>query len=201
MYRCFYDHEVNGDVLFILLDPEKKPDHIVKKDDVVALYNQDELIGINIFSISKEVKIKASGILFTVNDAFVDVINNILANAGLPKLPYFRDSFYHVGKIVSLEEHPLDEKAQIVGFSFAGKNLSTVSWYKNLEVGKCYVCMMDGCIAHDGSTFHSSIKRNIPVDVSICSAKELKIQDAPSGAFEVKDYKDGSDFFLESDEK
>ena len=93
MYRCFYDHEVNGDVLFILLDPEKKPDHIVKKDDVVALYNQDELIGINIFSISKEVKIKASGILFTVNDAFVDVINNILANAGLPKLPYFRDSF------------------------------------------------------------------------------------------------------------
>ena len=40
MYRLFYDFEVNGDVLFVLLDPEKKPNEVKVEGDITLLYAQ-----------------------------------------------------------------------------------------------------------------------------------------------------------------
>jgi hypothetical protein len=38
MYRLFYNYDVSGDVLFILIDPEKKPTRTEKKNNVAAIY-------------------------------------------------------------------------------------------------------------------------------------------------------------------
>jgi tRNA-binding EMAP/Myf-like protein len=126
----------------------------------------------------------------------VDVINALLVNAGLSALPYCTDSGYKVAKISHLEEHPIDEKAQIVSLDLGKNSLTTVSWYPNLEVGKSVVVALDGTILADGSLFHAFVSRNIPNQCSICSASELKIKDGGEGAFLTKDYLPGEDFFL-----
>ena len=129
---------------------------------ITALYAGDQLIGVNFFDFSKIVKLHTEGMIVTPEDKLIDVINAELENAKLPRLPYTRDSGYHVGKIVSLEEHPLDEKAQIVHLDFgAGKVLETTSHYPNLNVGELLVCALDGTITFDGTRFNAGKIRNI----------------------------------------
>lgn len=194
MYRLFYDQKTMGDVLFILLDPEKKVEKVVKTNQVAALYSGESLVGINIFDFSKVVKLKAEGVLFAPKKELLDVVNSILENAALAPLPFSNDSGYKVAEIVALEEHPLDEKAQIVTLSLGEKKLTTVSWYSNLSVASKVVVALDQTILRDGSVFHSFVSRNIPNECSICSASELSLP-AQNGAFLLKEEKAGDDFF------
>jgi tRNA-binding EMAP/Myf-like protein len=196
MYRLFYDYEVNGDVLFILIDPEKKVTKCVRSGQVAALYNEEELIGINIFDVSSSVKIKATGMIATPSNALIDVLNPLLKGAALPALPYCTDSGYHVAKVEALEEHPVDEKAHIVTLDLGAKKLQTVSHYQNLAVGVSVVVELEGCIAYDGTVFHEFTSRNIKSEASICSAKELKVAGPEQGAFLVEGYRPGEDFYL-----
>lgn len=194
MYRLFYDQKTMGDVLFILLDPEKKVEKVVKTNEVAALYSGESLVGINIFDFSKVVKLKTNGILFAPEKELLEVVNSILGNAALAPLPFSNNSGYKVAEIVALEEHPLDEKAQIVTLSLSEKKLTTVSWYPNLSVGSKVVVALDQTILRDGSVFHSFVSRNIPNECSICSASELGLT-PQNGAFLLKEEKAGDDFF------
>jgi tRNA-binding EMAP/Myf-like protein len=196
MYRLFYNFEATGDVLFILLNPEAHPTREVKSGRVCAIYKDQELIGINIFSFGDVCKIKAKGMIITPENSLIDVINLELKGANLEPLPYLSDSGYKVAQIENLEEHPLDEKAFIVTLSLGDKKYSTVSHYQNLKVGEKVVVEMPGCITYNGSVFHSFVSRNIPSDVSICSALELKETSQELGAFLVNELETGSDFFL-----
>jgi|SRR5574344_1408748 tRNA-binding protein len=196
MYRFFYNHEVSGDILFILIHPDKMVTHHNSLHNVTALYAGEELVGINIFNVSKSIKIHSSGLIFAPNKEFVDAVNAILEGEQLSPLPYLVSSGYLVGKITKLEEHPLDEKAQIVTISLGNKEVTTVSHYKNLALNELIVVEIDGCITYNGSVFHKFVSRNIPNDVSICSPRELKMEDDGAGALVVTNLKEGSDFFL-----
>lgn len=198
MYRLFYNYKVTGDVLYIVYDPASYPDKTLKDGDVVALFKNDRLIGINIFGISEVVKLRTDGMIVTPEDALIDVVNTILSRAHLEKLAYCRDSGYKVGKIVSLEEHPLDEKAKIVHLDFgSGHLVETFSHYPNLEVGDLLVAALDGTIRFDGTLFRAGAVRNIGHDADICSPKELRVGDDFAKAFKAKEgYKPGDDFYL-----
>lgn len=194
MYRIFFDSVVSGDVLFLLLEPEAKVTRSVTKEGVCALYSGDQLVGANIFAFAAAYPLKSRGVIFAPADELIDALNARLLKAALPTLPYCRDSLYRVASIKALEEHPLDEKAQIVSLSLGEKELTTVSWYSNLEVGAKVVIALDGAIRYDGSVFHAFVSRNIPNDASICSSRELLLEDAP-GAY-LTSLETGTDFFL-----
>ncbi len=196
MYRLFYDFESNGDVLFVVISPEKKPDEIKTNGDVTCLYANKELVGINIFNVSRVAKLKSHGAIFAPDSLLLETINNILANSGAPKLEESNDSGFKVLSISNLEEHPLDEKAQIVTLKGTNeKTYQAVSYYKNLTIGEKVVCALDGTILYDGSLFSKKSVKNIPVDVTLCSGKELKVSDSFQEAFIPEGYTEGEDFF------
>lgn len=196
MYRLFYNYKVTGDILYILINPEKKVDQVVRHDRVVALYGDKELVGINIFKVSEVFHLKTSGIIYAPEKPLIDVVNSLLKGAALEPLPYCVDSGYKVAKIQKLEEHPIDEKAHIVTLSLGEGELTTVSWYPNLEVGQEVVVALDGTILYDGTVFHKFVSRNIPNEASLCSGKELRLEQNYPGAFLVEGYAPGEDFFL-----
>ena len=200
MFSLYYDYPVNGDVLFLVNEPSLYPDRSETKGDVTICYQGDKIVGINIFKIGETVKLKTNGLIVTPDDKLVDVINAVLAKNGVDiKLDYYRSSGYQVGKIVSLEEHPLDAKANIVHLDFGdGKEVETFSRYPNLEVGKLVVCVRDGAMKFDGTKFKAAIIRNIHHDVELCSGKELRVNDDLSSAFIPEGYAAGDDFFLPS---
>lgn len=197
MYRCFYDYQTNGDVLFIETEPSLYPDSVKKNGDVALLYNGNTLVGVNLFNISKVVKIHASGMIVTPPSVLIDAINPLLENSGAPALPYCLDSGYRVLSISSLEEHPLDEKAHIVTLSDGSHTYSTVSHYQNLQVSDLVVALLDGCIRFDGTLFKKNVQKNIPIDVEICSSKDLEVGDDVTSAYKPNHGEaQGEDFFL-----
>lgn len=197
MYRLFYPYHATGDILYILIDPEEKTIRSEKHSNVVACYGEKGLAGINFFSISDTVKIKAEGAIFAPSEALLAAVNPLIENAGLPALHFVRDSSYKIATITELEEHPLDEKGRIVTLSLGeGKILTTVSFYPNLARGAKVVVLLDGGIAYNGRMFRKFISKNIPSECSICSAKELRLGGDSAGAYLVKsEEKEGTDFF------
>ena len=77
-YGLFYNYKTLGDVLLIVFKPTENPDEVIKMDDVVVLKKNNEVIGINIFNISKIMKIKANGFIPLVEDKVLNIINHIL---------------------------------------------------------------------------------------------------------------------------
>ncbi len=195
MYRLFYDFESNGDVLFVVINPEKKPDEIITNGDVTTLYANKELVGINIFNVSRIAKLKSHGAIFAPDTLLLKTINDLLENSNAPRLEETSNSGFKVLTISNLEEHPLDEKASIVTLKDGEKAYQAVSHYKNLEIGKMVVVALDGTILYDGSLFSKKLVKNIPVDATLCSGKELKVSDNYKEAFIPEGYSEGEDFF------
>lgn len=200
MIRYFYNHPVSGDVLFVLIAPDKKPLRTERKGDAVALYGEnDTLLGYNVFNVSKTLKITSDGMLFAPEEPFVEAVNAILVGAGFEPLPYEMESGFHVYRVTSLEEHPLNEKAQIVGLEGKdGARFESVSTLKGLAVGKEIVAAIPETILLDGSVFHKCVEKNLPIDLWIVSAKDLRLGEDETNAF-VPEREEplGSDFFYE----
>ena len=193
MYRLFYNHDVSGDILFILINPEAKVDSTIEKDGVVCLYSKDFLVGINIFNLSKTIKLKSKGAIFAPEDRLIDAVNALLEGVGLKPLIALTSSGYVIGKVLSLEEHPLDEKKLIVSLSLGDKEVSTVSSFKNLTEGALVVCALPGSILKNGQLFKAFEERNLNNDVLLCSGVDLGLEGEE--AFLVEDYTPGDDFF------
>ena len=105
-YGVFYNYKTIGDVLLIIFDQRENPDEVIKQDDVVVIKKNKKIIGINIFNISKIMKIKANGFIPLLDDKVLDVINHILENHNLPILEKQKNSGFVVAKITNIEEHP-----------------------------------------------------------------------------------------------
>ncbi len=196
MYRLFYNYKSVGDVLFVVIEPTIIPDRKISNGRVTSLYKGEKLVGINVFDIQKDIKIKASGMIVTPDRIMIDALNSILVNAGTEKLPYVEDSGYAVAKISKIEEHPLDERMSIVTLDDGKGALSTVTRYQNIEEGGYCVIVRDGTIKFDGSRFEKHVSRNIPIDCELCSGSDLKISDDFKSAFIPEGYNAGDDFFL-----
>lgn len=198
MYRLFYNYPVSKDVLFVLIDPNAPVTKTKAAGEVVALYNEDRLVGYNIFDVSKTVKLSAHGIIFYPDPRLIDAINAILSRNGFDLLPYLDQSGFEVLEISSIEEHPLDEKASIVTLKGkGGETFGTVSKAKNLLPSLRVVAAMDGAILSDGTLFHKRIEKNLPIDVLLMSPKMLGLGEEEDVVFvvEEKNAPLGSDFF------
>lgn len=200
MYRFFYNRAAIGDILIVVMNPEARVDHKKELGNIVALYDEkDTLVGINIFNIGEVMKIKVNGVIMIPDEKMLEIINNLLTKEGLEALPALTESGYKVALVTKVEEHPLDEKAQILELSCGDDKYETVSSYPNVKVGSKVVVATDGTILYDGSLFHKAIIRNINNDVLVASAPELRIEGNANEAFLLDDepsFKEGEDFFL-----
>ena len=102
----FYNRKLIGDVLLIVIDNDAQATHIETKDDICVIYNNDRVIGINVFNISEVVKFKNEGRIILPPDTVIDIINNRLTQFGIEKLDYVKETGFKVGRILTVEEHP-----------------------------------------------------------------------------------------------
>jgi tRNA-binding protein len=201
--RIFYNLASIGDVLIIILDEIKKPDEVVRVDDVASLYNKKELIGINIFDISKIIKIFVSGMIVFPSDEFIDVINHILINAHLNPLPHTTESGFRVGKVLTCEEHPDSDHLHVTTVDVGTEVLNIVCGAPNVSKDALVVVAMPNTMMFDGSLISPSSLRGIKSEGMLCSPKELHLPDAPQVRglllLDEHKYKVGDDFFLIGD--
>lgn len=198
-YALYYDFETIGDVLLVVIKPTVIPTKEVKINDVVALYNKDELIGINIFNISKVIKIKAKGLIPLINEDILNVINHILENANLEKLPIQIESGFRVAKIVDIDEHPDSEHLHICMVDIGDKEpLQIVCGASNARKDLVCVCATPFTFMPNGQQIIPNKLLGIQSNGMLCSGRELNLEgyEGKRGLLELSDeYKVGTDFW------
>lgn len=198
-YALYYDYETIGDVLLVVIKPTVIPTKEVKINDVVALYNKDELIGINIFNISKVIKIKAKGLIPLINEDILNVINHILENANLEKLPMQIESGFRVAKIVDIDEHPDSEHLHICMVDIGDKEpLQIVCGASNARKDLVCVCATPFTFMPNGQQIIPNKLLGIQSNGMLCSGRELNLEgyEGKRGLLELSDeYKVGTDFW------
>ncbi len=195
MYRFFYNPENVGDVLFVVFDPETIPNKVDEHEGLTALYRDGTLVGVNIFGVKEEFGLREKGMIVKIPETLLAKVNEKFSKNGIKPLEINENSGYLVAEVTKLEEHPLDERSNIVTLDIAGKELTTVSRYANLRPGLRIVVAIDGCIKFDGTAFHKKVVRNIPIECEVCSPFDLRVGEEGKAAFEVADKPSGTDFF------
>ncbi len=79
----FYNHHAFKDILLAIIHEDMIPNRLEKNDDIVTLYHDEMLVGINFLNISKTIKIYSSGKIFLPNRAFIDAINALLVKQNI----------------------------------------------------------------------------------------------------------------------
>lgn len=198
-YALYYDYETIGDVLMIVIQSEVTPDTIIKKENVTILYKNNELVGINIFDISKVIKIKAKGFIPLVNEQILGVINHILENSGLEKLELQKESGFRVAKIVDIEEHPDSDHLHICKVDVGEKEpLQIVCGAFNARQDLICVCALPYTYMPNGHQIVPDKLIGVPSYGMLCSGRELNLEgyENKRGLLELtSDYTVGSDFW------
>lgn len=197
MYKMFYNSKDINDCLYIVFDDEKFPDEVKKNGNVVTLYKEGKLIGINLFEFSKIYNKDNIGCLVYVDDSILDKINEELVAAGLDKLEPLKESGYKIFEVTRVIEHPLDEKLSVVYLTNKTETkYQSITRYKNLEVGTKVVGVIDGTLKLDGSVYHKYVSHNIESNVELTSAKDLGLGDNFKEAYLPTEKETGEDFFF-----
>ena len=177
--HLFYDFHTIGDVLLIVIDAKAKPTRVEKKDNVVALYQDDRLIGVNIFSFSEIVKIKNAGLIILPPKQIIDVINHMLRNAKLETLDPIDESGFKIGQVLSCEEHPDSDHLHVCKVHVGDRVLDIVCGAPNVREGMKTVVAMPGTMMFDGSEIVPSELRGVASSGMLCSPRELHLENAP----------------------
>lgn len=198
-YALYYDYESIGDVLLIVFDSNTIPNVIKRDNDVVSLYKDDKLIGINIFNISKIMKIKAKGYIPLVSDRVLEVINTILKNSNVAELPAQKDSGFRVAKIVDIEEHPDSEHLHICTVDIGEKEpLQIVCGAFNARKDLICVCATPYTFMPNGQSIIPNKLLGIDSYGMLCSGRELNLEgyEGKRGLLELDEsHAIGSDFW------
>lgn len=198
-YALYYDYESIGDVLLIVFDSNTIPNVIKRGNDVVSLYKDDKLIGINIFNISKIMKIKAKGYIPLVSERVLEVINTILKNSNVAELPAQKDSGFKVAKIVDIEEHPDSEHLHICTVDIGEKEpLQIVCGAFNARKDLICVCATPYTFMPNGQSIIPNKLLGIDSYGMLCSGRELNLEgyEGKRGLLELDEsYAIGSDFW------
>jgi len=195
----FYNRKIIGDVLFLVIDAEATPTRIEKHDNVIALFKDDKLVGVNILEFSEIVKIKGEGLLILPPRQLIDIINHILKNIGIEKIDYIESSGFKIGHVLSCEEHPDSDHLHVCKVDVKTSVLDIVCGAANVQKGQKVVVAMPLTTMFDGSQIIPSALRGIKSEGMLCSLRELHLDTptSPHGIMVLKeDAPIGEDFFL-----
>lgn len=193
----FYNRKLIGDVLLIVIDNEAQATHIETKDDICVIYNNDKVIGINVFNISEVVKFKNEGRIVLPSDTVIDIINARLEAFNIEKLDYVTETGFKVGKILSVEEHPESTHLHCLKVDVKDQVLDIVCGAVNVKEDMLVVVATIGTTMMDGTVIKPGKLLGEISNGMCCSPRELgiKIEYPPHHLLELEDVEIGSDFF------
>ncbi|HNX15896.1 MAG TPA: DUF4479 domain-containing protein [Bacilli bacterium] len=196
-YSLYYSYRDIGDILLVAFNQKTIPTSHERKGDVAIIYHDGEIIGYNIFNISKIVKIKTKGLIYFPSSVFIDVINSILENHHLENLAHFAHSGYAIGQIVNTSmSHGLCRSSIDIG----GKILEG-QLVPNLKVGDKVVVALPGATLYDGQEVEAISQTNSKTQSHICTNRELNIASNDDIYLVDEDGVVGEDFFRTGEDK
>lgn len=186
-YSIFYSYKGIGDVLIVIFNNESKPTHHERKGQVEVIYHEQEVIGYNIFDISKIIKIKTSGLIYLPSKELISIINALLRNNGLEELEEQTNSGYIIGEVVDIK--PYQEK-KIVSVDI-GKEVVKAYTKEAINLKDKVVVATLGTRLNDSRI----VKIIEDANAFICTEKDLQISESDTILILDNEEENGKDFF------
>lgn len=98
----FYNYYTFGDILMAIIDKDAFPTHHYRDNDIVFIYCNDKLIGINFFNLSSICKVKSNGIIHRPPHILLEVLNSIIPSKYNISLEVETNSLIYVSKIIEI---------------------------------------------------------------------------------------------------
>ena len=168
-YSLYYAYKTIGDVLIVNIDADAFPTSSKRIGDVEVIYNNEKVIGYNIFDISRIIKIKMVGILYHPENVLIDIINSILTNAKQDTLAYVLESGFVVGEVKECFEL---EKGYMAMIDIKDRMVSGLS-KQLLNRGDKVVVAKAGTTLRNGVEFKEKVGSFGIADCYICSGKDV----------------------------
>ena len=190
-FSLYYAFKTIGDVLIVNIEPDEFPTSYKKVNNVVAIYNNDKLIGYNIFNISDVIKIKMVGILYHPENIFIDIINSMLTNAGFDTLSYVSNSGFAIGEVKECFQL---EKGFMAIINIGDSMVSGLS-KDEIAIGSKIVVAKVGTTLRNGKLVKEKIGNFGIADCYICSGKDVFYDETETVLILDEDIENGTDFF------
>ena len=190
-YSLYYSYKYIGDVLIVNIIPNTFVTTSKRVGDVEIIYNNDAVIGYNIFNISRIIKIKMVGILYHPENVLIDIINSILTNAKQETLSYVEESGFVVGEVKECFE--LD-KGYMAMVDIKERLVSGLT-KRLLKQGDKVVVAKIGTTLRNGNEVKEKVGDFGIADCYICSGKDVFYDESIDVLILDDDVETGIDFF------
>ncbi|HDG3070589.1 TPA: DUF4479 domain-containing protein, partial [Staphylococcus aureus] len=194
----FYNPKYVGDVAFLQIEPVEGELNYNKKGNVVEITNEGNVVGYNIFEISKDITIEEKGHI-KLTDELVNVFQKRISEAGFDyKLNADLSPKFVVGYVETKDKHPDADKLSVLNVNVGNDTLQIVCGAPNVEAGQKVVVAKVGAVMPSGMVIKDAELRGVASSGMICSMKELNLPNAPEekGIMVLNDsYEIGQAFF------
>jgi len=168
----FYNKENVGDVL-IIKGSDKVATSYKKYNDLVVIYNEEDIIGYNLFNASSLDNNLVKGINYHPSSELINKINEILKDNNLEEIEVIEPNF-RVGFVKECEDIE-GTHLHLCKVDVKDEVLQIVCGAKNVKEGVLVVVAMIGTIMNDGTVISKGQLKGFDSYGMLCSKRELNI--------------------------
>jgi tRNA-binding EMAP/Myf-like protein len=175
MVNYVYQPSTMGDMLAIYFEQTLPATHHLKKDNVVFIYHQQKLIGVNVFQPKILIKDLEQGIIRRMKPSLIEVLNQkfIELNVDLV-LPPFHSQFV-VGEVQQVELHPDADALFVCQVNIGTNVIQIVTNSQKVKPSHRLVIALPGAMLLDGQVLQEGMMLKVLSQGMFCSEKTLGI--------------------------
>lgn len=177
-----YNKEHVGDTLMVIIANDKEVENVVERKGNVARIQTIEgtVVAWNFFHISDYLTIEGTGQI-SLGEEQVAELNRLVKQAGFEdELVVDLEPKIVVGFVKSCKKHPDSDHLSITQTEVTdGEVLQIVCGAPNVKAGQKVVVAKPGAMMPDGLIIWPGVLRGVESFGMICSAKELRLANAP----------------------
>ncbi|ATN02543.1 YtpR family tRNA-binding protein [Staphylococcus capitis] len=196
--NLFYNPQGVGDVAFLQIEPTDGAFDYNKKDDVVEITQDGQVVGFNIFNVSDKIKIEGNGHIKLTSE-IIEALQQSINNSGFNyQLDTDLSPKFVVGYVETKEKHPDADKLSVLKVNVGNETLQIVCGAPNVAAEQKVVVAKVGAVMPSGMVIKDAKLRGVDSSGMICSMKELDLPNAPQekGIMVLNDdYEIGQAFF------
>ncbi|HEC2147322.1 TPA: DUF4479 domain-containing protein [Staphylococcus delphini] len=198
--NLFFNPTGVGNVAFLQLEQGEGPFEYERHGDVVAIKDDQKIVGFNLFEATNHLNIDGVGHI-KLTETLLAEIQKMIDSTDLDyQIEADLSPKFVVGYVQSKEKHPNADKLSIVQVDVGTETLQIVCGAPNINQGQKVVVAKVGAVMPSGMIIKDAELRGVPSSGMVCSMKELNLPNAPQekGIMVLDDhYQVGQPFFDE----
>ncbi|MTV20142.1 YtpR family tRNA-binding protein [Staphylococcus delphini] len=198
--NLFFNPTGVGNVAFLQLEQGEGPFEYERHGDVVAIKDNQKIVGFNLFEATNHLNIDGVGHI-KMTEMLLAEIQKMIDSTDLDyQIEADLSPKFVVGYVQSKEKHPNADKLSIVQVDVGTETLQIVCGAPNIDQGQKVVVAKVGAVMPSGMIIKDAELRGVPSSGMVCSMKELNLPNAPQekGIMVLDDhYQVGQPFFDE----